>query len=125
MDNLSLEDAVSSFNLWRMARKTRKEPIPENLRVMAASLYPSHKRALICKHLGLSGSQLSKYISDNAPVDNVGFVMAKADMSQTAKAAKEPNDAISMTLYGKERSLHFSISSCLFPEVIKQLEGLL
>lgn len=60
MDNLSLEDVVSCFNAWRMVRKTRKELISKNLRTMATSLYPSHKRPLISMTLYANGAPVTR-----------------------------------------------------------------
>ena len=125
MDNLSLEDVASCFNSWRVERKTIREPVPKELRAMAASLYPSHKRSLICRRLRLSGSQLSLYIGNDEPAASDGFVTAKSQIPQSSIAPKSLSNLISMTLNGKERSLHFSVSPCLLPEVLKHIKGLL
>ena len=125
MKKIALDEAVSSFDAWRMQRRYKTEPIPESLRAMAASLYPGHKVSIICNRLRLSRAQLAQFIEDHADTDNDGFVMAKIPVAESPETPDDTNKLIMMTLAGKQRSLDLSIDVGLLPQVLGYIGELL
>lgn len=56
----TLTEVHKSFITWRETRQSRKEKIPDALWQQVASIYPAYPRTIICRRLGLSGSQLKR-----------------------------------------------------------------
>ena len=111
MERTPLDEAVSSFDEWRMQRRYKTEAIPKSLRAMAGSLYPEYKTSIICNRLRISSSQLSQYIKELSGTVSDGFVMAKPPSTEASEVTESSSHLISMTLNGKDRSLHLSVTT--------------
>lgn len=71
--SLSLEQLAQEFTHWRTNRKSKIEKTPLSLIEHAVSLTQVHSRSQIQKRLGISGSQMSKWLQQT-PQPNMSFV---------------------------------------------------
>ena len=119
MGDLTLELVEEAFVQWREQRTSRSESIPKKLWEMVLKLYPKYKKTVICRRLGLSGSQLKQHL-DNRSSSDSGFVLATVD---SVKEHFIPN--IQLTIQGKERALILSVDVHTFDKILPYMGRLL
>lgn len=120
MIDLTLESVEEAFQQWREQRSSRSESIPKKLWEMVLKIYPKYKRTVICRRLGLSGSQLKQYLDSRFISSDGGFVLASID---SAKEDLSPN--IQITIQGKERALILSVDMHTFDKILPSIGMLL
>jgi hypothetical protein len=119
MSGLTLEVVEKAFAQWREQRSSRSESIPKKLWEMVLKLPPKYKRTMICRRLGLSGSQLKQHL-DSSSSSGAGFVLASVD---SVKEYLNPN--IQLTIQGKERALMLSVDMHAFDKILPSIGMLL
>ena len=120
-----LEEAVKAFEIWRLERKSKNEPIPERLWSMAKELVPYYKKAHIQKALRLSGGQFNKYCmtaDDRQLTERIaeGFAVG-AFVPKYAVC----NEVCALTLKGAHKSLEIKITIQNLAPVLSLVEGYL
>ena len=63
---LTLESVQQRFETWR-SRRTKREPIPEQLWKAAATLCRRYSISHVCRHLRLSFTELKRHVSTSRP----------------------------------------------------------
>lgn len=123
MEGITLESTEAAFCEWRAQRRSRAEPIPDNLWAMALRLYPQYKRSKICHRLQLSGSHFNQRLDrkSSAPTDN-GFVLASREVVKTNLVSSQD---IELSIQGKERVLTLCISIDALPQILSHVVVLL
>ena len=123
MGSITLESTEGSFQVWRKQRSSRSEQIPEYLWCMALGLYPKHKRAKICRQLGLSGGQFKRRLEGGSTrVDNTGFVLASG---HGIKASPKLSTDVQLAIQGKKRSLTLLVGVEALLQILPHLGALL
>ncbi len=124
MEGVTLKLAESAFCKWRAERDNKSERIPEYLWAMVLSLYPHYKGSIICKQLGLSGSQFKRRLiaHDSNPSTNDGFVLASRAKDEVSVM---PNQTIQLTIQGSVRALTMDIEVLSLREILPHLGQLL
>ncbi len=123
MESVTLELVEEAFRQWRTQRSSLAEPIPENLWGMALRLYPHDKSSKICHRLRLNAGQFKRRLKGGEIQDAVqGFVLASND---DINVLAHQNQAIQLTIQGKERALTFCVEVHLLSQVLPQLSALL
>lgn len=134
MEELSLEEVVNRFEQWRATRVNRSEPIPLLLWSQAVSLYPKHKRSVICSKLGLNGAQLKSHLQRAGhSFSNSGFVLASRENSVIESSQIEPSatpslensSRIELQLQGENRLLKLFVCASEIGAVLTHVGGLL
>ena len=116
MSDLTLEVVEEAFQQWREQRNSRSELIPHKLWDMVLKLYPKYKKTVICRRLGLSGSQFKQHVA-NSSSSGGGFVLASIDSHLI------PN--IQLTIQGKERALILSVDVHALDKILPSISRLL
>lgn len=119
MSGLTLEVVEEAFQQWREQRTRRSESIPQKLWEMVLKLDPKYKKTVVCRRLGLSGSQLKQHL-DNRSSSDSGFVLASRD---SVKEHLIPN--IQLTIQGKERALILSVDVHTLDKILPNIGKLL
>ena len=119
-----LEEVFEAFESWRANRKSRKEPIPERLWVMARSLLPYYKKSAICKALKLSGGKFNEYcVAFDAqrivPILGDGFAVGAIGTEHLY------DEACELTLKGLHKSLQIKTSVRNVSHILSLVEGYL
>jgi hypothetical protein len=69
---ISLETVAQRFERWRSSRSTKRERIPSDLWQAAAALCNTYSINKVCRHLGLSNTELKRRVSPEKA--STGFV---------------------------------------------------
>ena len=125
---LTLESAKEAFARWRASKANINTKAPVELWSMVEQLLPTHKRAEICKALGISSHQIKSYCTaSSATKDQVlqpphaigNFVEAMPALNIGMTGMTE------LTLKGSSKSLHLSLPTSALHEVLPILGSLL
>jgi len=119
MSGLTLEVVEKAFAQWREQRTSRSESIPQKLWEMVLKLYPQYEKTIICRRLGLSGSQLKQHL-DSRSSSGAGFVLASVD-----SVKEHLTSNIQLTIQGKERALMLSVDMHTFDKILPSIGMLL
>ena len=122
MGSITLESTEGSFQVWRKQRSSRSEQIPEYLWRMALGLYPEHKRAKICRQLGLSGGQFKRRLEGGSTRADTGFVLASG---HGVKTRPKLSTDVQLAIQGKERSLTLLVGVEVLLQILPHLGSLL
>ena len=116
MSELTLEQVVNEFTLWRSNRTNRSYPTPSYLWRSAAQLAGRYNQTAICKALSISGSQFKEKVIPI--IQERQFVTAKP-------ATQVLPDAAQLTVSSENRSLQIQIPThqlaTILPLIIKPL----
>ena len=120
-----LEEVVKAFEIWRLERKSKSEPIPERLWSMTKELLPYYKKAHIQRALRLSGGQFNKYCMTADKVQltertTEGFAVGTFVPKQAVC-----NEVCELTLNGAHKSLQIKITIQNLAPVLSLVEGYL
>jgi len=119
-----LEDVVSAFELWRVSRVSRREPIPDKLWDMVKELIPHYKKAAIQKALKVSGGQFNHrcgiVVQKTAVPVNDGFAVGLFSPGDVFQ-----NSFCEITLKGMQRNLQIKLPINHISHVLSLMEGYL
>ena len=122
---IDLEVVAELFQRWRSQRTSTREPIPDRLWRLVASLCSQHNKSAICKRLGLGGSQLKQHVERVTSKDDNGFVLARPQ--EDVKEPEAPviqGTPVTMVVKGSHRTLELREVDSL-EAVLPHIGGLL
>jgi hypothetical protein len=120
-----LEEVVDAFESWRVSRINSREPIPDELWVMAKALLPSYKKSHIQKALKLSGTQFNgrcltaQQCCEETTMQD-GFVSDVFRLQNTYV-----DDGCELTVKGKDKSLCIKANIQQLPQILPLMMGYL
>jgi len=123
---IDLEVVAELFQRWRSQRTSTREPIPDRLWRLVASLCSQHNKSAICKRLGLGGSQLKQHVERVTSKDDNGFVLAtpQADVKEP-EAPVIQGTPVTMVVKGSHRTLELRVEVDSLEAVLPHIGGLL
>lgn len=121
----TLEEVVDAFEIWRVSRSSKKEPIPERLWALTKALVPYYKKSHIQKALKVSGRLFNERC---LTVDMQKTIVSTEDgfAVGTFKAEQCIHDeACELILSGKHKSLQIKTNIHNISHVLSLVEGYL
>ena len=123
---IDLEVVAELFQRWRSQRTSTREPIPDRLWRLVASLCSQHNKSAICNGLGLGGSQLKHHVERVTSKDDNGFVLATPqEEGKEPQAPVLQSALITMVVTGTHRRLELSVDVDSLEAVLPHIGGLL
>ena len=122
---IDLEVVAELFQRWRSQRTSTREPIPDRLWRLVASLCSQHNKSAICKRLGLGGSQLKHHVERVTSKDDNGFVLATPQEDVKEPAPVIQSTPVTMVVKGSHRTLELRVDVDSLEAVLPHIGGLL
>ena len=122
---VTIESAQLSFDRWRSSKASSSAHIPEKLWDMVRQLLLTHKRAEICKALGVNSNQIKSHCATSSITKNQMPQPSQA-IGDFVEATLPTNVGMAeLTLKGQSKSLHLSLPTSTLREVLPILGALL
>ena len=123
---IDLEEVAQEFKKWRSERTSKRDPIPDHLWRLVASLCANYTKSEICRRLGLAGNQLKHHLARVISPEENGFVLATTQTRDKEPAAPViRNTTVKIIVTVTHRKLELRVDVDSVKSILPQLAGLL